>query len=82
MNFLRKKIGYIVILTPLSLIATYGCDIQYRKYGLSTKRWAKIDQQINTFTPITLDQNLPWYNIFYLKSTKGTLGLYKIGNII
>jgi cytochrome oxidase assembly protein ShyY1 len=45
---------------PMSAVAATGCVWQWRKYGASTKRWAIIDRELDTFTPTPIEESFPW----------------------
>lgn len=55
----KKKIAFQVVMGGLTSIACTGCVWQYRRYKESIERWAKINDQINKFTPERIKE-IPW----------------------
>lgn len=55
----KRKAVYTVVMGGLTSIACSGCIWQYRRYKQSRQRWDKINEQIETFTPLKITE-VPW----------------------
>ena len=59
---IKRKLGYVTVMGPLSMIATLGMVWQYNRWNESKKRWGTIDKELDNFDPCFLDggKSLPW----------------------
>lgn len=55
----KKKLIFAVGMGGLTSIAVTGCVWQYNRYYQSIHRWETINEQIDKFSPVKIEE-IPW----------------------
>ena len=55
----RKKVAFTMVMGGLTSVAATGCVWQYRRYKESVQRWGIINESIDNFDPLLIEQ-IPW----------------------